>query len=96
LPAEQVHSCLVDLLPGPNALELPSSPCCPHFSFGPTNEHDDCQSAANVVRQLDEEPDKLLDGWQQTLLENLDAPIIRAHLDLLKVSDCAVIRKLVA
>jgi succinate dehydrogenase flavin-adding protein (antitoxin of CptAB toxin-antitoxin module) len=49
-----------------------------------------------VLKQLDEELDKLLDGWQQTLLDNLDDPIIQANLDLLKASARELIKKFVA
>jgi hypothetical protein len=38
----------------------------------------------------------LLDGWQQTLLDNLDDPIIQANLDLLKASARELIKKFVA
>ena len=64
--------------------ELAASPYCPHCSFRPANEQGDFLPAANVLKQLDEELDRLLDGWQQTLLDNLDDPIIQANLDLLK------------
>jgi hypothetical protein len=60
--------------------ELSASPYCPHCSFRPANEQGDFLPAANVLKQLDEELDKLLDGWQQTLLDNLDDPIIRPTL----------------
>jgi hypothetical protein len=49
-----------------------------------------------VLKQLDEELDRLLDGWQQTLLDNLDDPIIQANLDLLKASARELIKKFVA
>jgi hypothetical protein len=66
--------------------ELSASPYCPHCNFRPANEQGDFLPAANVLKQLDEELDKLLNGWQQTLLDNLDDPIIQANLDLLKAS----------
>ncbi|KFB72158.1 MAG: hypothetical protein AW09_002650 [Candidatus Accumulibacter phosphatis] len=76
--------------------ELSASPYCPHCSFRPANEQGDFLSAANVLKQLDEELDRLLDGWQQTLLDNLDDPIIQANLDLLKASARELIKKFVA
>jgi hypothetical protein len=76
--------------------ELSASPYCPHCSFRPANEQGDFLPAANVLKQLDEELDKLLDGWQQTLLDNLDDPIIQANLDLLKASARELIKKFVA
>jgi hypothetical protein len=45
---------------------------------------------------MDGELDRLLEGWQQTLLDNLDDPIIQANLDLLKVSARELIKKFVA
>ena len=76
--------------------ELAASPYCPHCSFRPANEQGDFLPAANVLKQLDEELDRLLDGWQQTLLDNLDDPIIQANLDLLKASARELIKKFVA
>ena len=76
--------------------DLSASPYCPHCSFRPANEQGDFLPAANVLKQLDEELDKLLDGWQQTLLDNLDDPIIQANLDLLKASARELIKKFVA
>ena len=76
--------------------ELSASPYCPHCSFRPANEQGDFLPGANVLKQLDEELDRLLDGWQQTLLDNLDDPIIQANLDLLKASARELIKKFVA
>jgi hypothetical protein len=76
--------------------ELSASPYCPHCSFRPANEQGDFLPAANVLKQLDEELDRLLDGWQQTLLDNLDDPIIQANLDLLKASARELIKKFVS
>ena len=64
--------------------ELTSTPVCPHCSFRPANEQGDMLPAASVLRQLDEELDRLLTGWQQTLLDNLEDPVIQANFDLLR------------
>lgn len=64
--------------------ELAASPFCPHCSFRPANEQGEMLPAANVLKQLDEELDRLLASWQQTLLDNLDDPIIQANFDLLR------------
>ena len=64
--------------------ELSASPVCPHCGFRPANEQGDMLPAANVLKQLDDELDRLIDGWTQTLLDNLDDPIIRENFDLLK------------
>jgi hypothetical protein len=76
---DQLKSCasLVDS-------ELKANPVCPHCSFRPANEQGDMMPAANVLKALDNELDRLLGGWQQTLLDNLDDPIIQANLELLK------------
>jgi hypothetical protein len=76
---DQLKSCasLVDS-------ELKANPVCPHCSFRPANEQGDMMPAANVLKTLDSELDRLLDGWQKTLLDNLDDPIIQANLELLK------------
>lgn len=40
--------------------------------------------AANVLKQLDDELDRLISGWGHTLLDNLEDPIIQENFDLLK------------
>jgi hypothetical protein len=64
--------------------ELSASPACPHCGFRPANEQGDLLPAANVLKQLDDELERLIDGWTQTLLDNLDDPIIQENFDLLK------------
>lgn len=64
--------------------ELSASPVCPHCGFRPANEQGDLLPASNVLKQLDDELDRLIDGWTQTLLDNLDDPIIQENFDLLK------------
>lgn len=64
--------------------ELSASPFCPHCGFRPANEQGDLLPASNVLKQLDDELDRLIDGWTQTLLDNLDDPIIQENFDLLK------------
>jgi len=76
--------------------ELAASPYCPHCNFRPANEQGDFLPAANVLKQLDDELDRLLEGWQQTLLDNLDDPIIQVNFDLLKASARELIKKFVA
>lgn len=64
--------------------ELSASPVCPHCGFRPANEQGDLLPAVNVLKQLDDELDRLIDGWTQTLLDNLEDPIIQENFDLLK------------
>jgi hypothetical protein len=75
--------------------ELMASPYCPHCGFRPANEQGDFLPAANVLKQMDEELDRLLDSWQQTLLDNLDDPIIQSNLDLLKPAARDLIKRFV-
>ncbi len=67
--------------------ELVASPICPHCSFKPANESLAFGPAANALTKLDDDLDRLLAAWQQTLLDNLDDPIIRANFTLLKAAD---------
>ena len=76
--------------------ELVASPYCPHCTFKPANETLPFGHAANALTQLDEELDRLLAGWQQTLIDNLDDPIIRTNLDLLKAAARKLIESFVA
>ncbi len=64
--------------------ELAASPVCPHCNFQPANEQGDMLPAANVLKQLDDELDRLLENWVQTLVENLEDPIIQSNFELLK------------
>ena len=64
--------------------ELVASPVCPHCGFRPANEQGDLLPASNILKQLDDELDRLIGGWMQTLLDNLDDPIIQENFDLLK------------
>ena len=72
--------------------ELAANPVCPHCGFRPANEQGDLLPAANVLKTLDDELDRLLDGWQQTLLDNLDDPIIQANFELLKAAQRDLIK----
>lgn len=76
--------------------ELNASPYCPHCSFKPTNEQLQLGVAAGALAQLDEELDQLLASWQQTLLDNLEDPIIQANLELLKASARDLIESFIA
>jgi hypothetical protein len=71
--------------------ELSASPVCPHCGFRPANEQGDLLPAANVLKQLDDELDRLIDGWRQALLDNLDDPIIQENFDLLKSAARAIV-----
>ena len=76
--------------------ELAASPVCPHCNFRPANEQGDMVPAANVLKQLDDEIDQLLDGWEQTLLDNLEDPIIQSNFELLKEGSRKIVTGFVA
>lgn len=71
--------------------ELSASPVCPHCTFRPANEQGDLLPAANVLKQLDDELDRLLEGWAQTLVDNLEDPIIQSNFELLKDSSRKIV-----
>ncbi|MBY6083622.1 DUF6079 family protein [Ruegeria arenilitoris] len=71
--------------------ELSASPVCPHCNFRPANEQGDLLPAANVLKQLDDELDRLLEGWVQTLVDNLEDPIIQSNFELLKDSSREIV-----
>lgn len=76
--------------------DLGASPFCPHCRFQPANEQRDMLPAANVLASLDDKLDRLLGGWQQTLLDNLEDPIIQANLELLKAGDSKLVKAFLA
>lgn len=76
--------------------ELTSSPSCPHCRFRPAQEQGDLLPAANVLKQMGNELDRLLEAWQQTLLDNLDDPIIQSNFDLLQPDERASIKNFLA
>ena len=71
--------------------ELAANPVCPHCGFRPANEQSDLPPAANILRSLDDELDRLTESWERTLLENLQDPIIRTNLILLQSPQRALI-----
>lgn len=63
--------------------ELDASPVCPHCNYKPGAEPPTAP-AGTVLDSLDDELDKLVANWTQTLLTNLEDPTTRGNLDLLK------------
>ena len=57
---------------------------CPHCNFNPKNEQGSLLPASNVLKQLDQELETLLDGWQKSLIDNLSDPFIEANFELLR------------
>jgi hypothetical protein len=63
--------------------DLDASPVCPHCNFRLVTEPDSA-SAAQTIRSLENELDRLHDGWTNTLLSNLEDPTTQQNLGLLK------------
>ncbi|MBW1982273.1 MAG: ATP-binding protein [Deltaproteobacteria bacterium] len=63
--------------------DLNASPLCPHCAFQPGTVPVAVRAGA-VLDGLDDELDKLVYDWTQTLLANLEDPTTRGNLDLLK------------
>jgi len=63
--------------------ELEASPVCPHCGFKPAAEPPTAP-AASMLDALDDELDKLVENWTQTLLADLEDPTTKENLSLLK------------
>ena len=63
--------------------ELNASPVCPNCNFKPGSEPP-AAPAGSVLDGLDEELDKMVENWTQTLLTNLEDPTTKGNLNLLK------------
>lgn len=63
--------------------EMEASPVCPHCSYKPEAEPPTAP-AGTVLDGLDDELDKLVANWTQTLLANLADPTTKGNLDLLR------------
>jgi hypothetical protein len=63
--------------------ELDASPVCPHCNYKPGAEPPTAP-AGTMLDVLDDELDKLVANWTQTLLTNLEDPTTKDNLDLLK------------
>jgi len=65
---------------------LSSSPVCPCCGFRPSVEMSR-SAGSQVIDQMDAQLDSMLEGWAATILGNLEDPITRANMDLLKRDD---------
>jgi len=63
--------------------DLDASPVCAHCNFRLVSEPDSV-FASQAIRKLEEELDRLYDGWTKTLLNNLEDPTTQQNLGLLK------------
>lgn len=71
--------------------EMEASPVCPHCSYKPGAEPPTAP-AGTVLDGLDDELDKLVANWNQTLLTNLEDPTTKGDLDLLKPEPKKIVR----
>jgi hypothetical protein len=63
--------------------ELDSNPICTHCNFRPSVEK--CEAAGSqLIDQMETQLDTLLDDWTSTILSNLEDPITRENMSLLK------------
>jgi len=70
--------------PSAEIVRSPESEVQGHSDFGPKTLDFGLVNAAVVLDQLDDELDRMLEDWTQTLLTNLEDPTTRGNLDLLK------------
>jgi hypothetical protein len=59
--------------------DLDASPVCPHCNFKPGAEHTEVAAKA-ILDALDDELDKLVENWTQTLLTNLEDPTTKERI----------------
>ena len=81
-----VRSCF-----GLTEQDLVAAPECSHCGFRPATESIAAR-AGDVLSNLDDELDTILCGWTQTLLTNLDDPIISQQLALLDSDEGRIVR----
>ena len=70
--------------PAAETVQSPMSKVPGQKDFGPGTRDFELINAAAVLQQLDEQLDKLVENWTQTLLANLEDPTTKANLSLLK------------
>jgi len=63
--------------------DLEKSPICPYCSFRPSVEKTS-GFGDQILDQLDENLDTIQSNWTETLLDNLNDPVTKDNLDLLK------------
>ncbi|AKB32606.1 hypothetical protein MSSIH_1916 [Methanosarcina siciliae HI350] len=63
--------------------ELDSNPVCIHCNFRPSVEKGEV-AGSQIIDQMETRLDTLLDDWTSTILSNLEDPITRENLSLLK------------
>ncbi len=72
--------------------DLNTNPICPQCGFRPTDEKGGPSGSA-VLDAIDDEIDKLLDTWVDTLLTNLGDPTVEESIKLLDADQKKVVQK---
>ncbi len=72
--------------------DLATNPICPHCGFRPTDEKGGPAGAA-VLDALDDQIDRLLDTWVDTLLTNLRDPTVEESIKLLDNGQKRAVKK---
>ena len=70
--------------------DLEASPVCPHCNYRPNLESAG-PAAAKVLDSLDSELERMVENWTRTLLNNLEDPITRSNMILLKPDQRALV-----
>jgi len=63
--------------------DLNAAPLCPHCAFKPSQESI-ASPVGNRLSKLEDDLERLYDEWTKTLLNNLEDPITKERIDLLK------------
>ena len=66
---------------------LNSNPVCPHCGFRPSVETGITAGGSQMIDQMDAQLDAMVAGWTSTILGNLEDPITKANMNLLKNDD---------
>ena len=74
---------------------LDTSPICPHCGFRPSEETDTVMGS-QMIDQMDDQLDALVAGWTSTILGNLEDPITRANMALLKSDERGLLEAFLA
>ena len=74
--------------------DMNTHPVCPHCAFRPSDEKASATGTA-VLDGIDEEIDKLLDSWAETILSDLGDPTVGDSIKLLDADQKKAVKKLI-
>lgn len=66
--------------------DLDSSPICPHCDFRPSRDSV-ASAGSQLLDQLDEQLNTMVTAWTSFLINNLEDPITKANMELLRIDD---------